>query len=76
MIAWRRMGGMQPKGHNMGEPYKKTASNRRAAPSNPRAAVPMSQKTDVRIQRDPEPLLHVARVHARVHGGGGVYSGC
>ena len=83
MIAWRRTDGMRPKGHNMGkgpsvykgDRHKKTASNQDAAPSDPRAAVLTSQETDVRIQHDPELLLPVARVHARVHWGGG-YSGC
>ena len=32
----------------------------------------MSQETGVSIQHDPKPLLPVARVHARVHGGPGV----
>ena len=44
--------------------------NRHAAPSDPRAAVPVSQETDMSIQHDPIPLLLVARVHARVHCGG------
>ena len=53
------------------KPYKRTASNQHAAPSNPRAAVPSSQETDMRIQHDPRPLLRVARVQAGVHWGGG-----
>ena len=58
------------------KPYKKTASNRHAAASDPRAAIPMSQETDMRIQHDPKPLLPVARVHAGVHWGGGQIRGC
>ena len=49
------------------------ASNRHAAPSDPRAAVAMSQETDMRIQHNPKPLLPV---HVGVHwGGGGVTQG-
>ena len=44
--------------------YKKTASNRHAALSDPKAAVPLSQETDMRIQHDPRPLLPPARAHA------------
>ena len=53
------------------EPYKKMASNR-AAPSDPRAAAPMSQETDVRIQHDPKPWLPVPGCMQGLMGGGGV----
>ena len=51
-----------------GGPYKKMTSNRRAAPSDPRAAVPMPQEKAVRIEHEQGPLLPVARVHARAPG--------
>ena len=56
------------------EPYKKTASNRCVAPSDPRAPLPMSQETNVTIHYDPEPLLPGAGLHVPMHGG--VYSRC
>ena len=49
------------------KPYKKTASNRHAAPSDSEAAVPVSRETDMRTQHELTPLLHVARVHAGMH---------
>ena len=52
---------------NVCKPYKKTASNRHAAPSGATAAVAVSQETDMRIRHEPRPLLPVARVHAGVH---------
>ena len=54
-------------------PYKKTASNRHAAPSNPREAVVMPQEKDVRIEHEQGPLLPVgwgAWLDARVRSWG------
>ena len=43
------------KGHEctkVHKPYKKTASNRHAAPSDSKAAVPVSQEKDTRMQHN------------------------
>ena len=49
-------------------PYKKTASKGHVAPGDLRAAVPMPQESDFRIEHKQRPLLPVARVHVRVQG--------
>ena len=70
LVAWVRCdqkGTTWARAHkctNVCKPYRKTASNRHAAPSDSTAAVPVPQETDMRSPYKPSPLLLVTGVHA------------